>query len=234
MIIPTTGIVHLFGAAVLIFLASRFYRYYKAENNYVAKLFSYSFFLIGLSYIFSGIPSLLLIKNQIIWRISVPVYTFLLIGGWLVLAYILAYTKFRKYTWLIVGPISIFFIAIVISFITHPPFYFFIDGSVNWEIESLLGLMMFPAVLLLIIPMGISFFQQARRAEDRRVKIRAVGLGLAICWMVIPVIFDFFLLSIFRVHPIYSDLTYFIFFLVLLVTVLLTWGRPQPAHRPKV
>lgn len=96
MTIPISGIVFIFGAFVYIYLSRRFWRCYKAENNVVAKLFSYAFFLLGTYSVVVGIPSLLLIENQTIWRIIAPIYAFLLGGGYLIIGYTVGYIRFRK------------------------------------------------------------------------------------------------------------------------------------------
>lgn len=233
MIIPTTGIVFLFGAFVYLYLSRKFYQCFKLENNRVAKLFSYSFFLIGLNYIVSGIPCLLLVENQSIWRIISPIYFFLIGGGWMLLAYTVFSFKFQKYSKII----GILFVSVFITlspFIFKTPHYFFVEGALDWEIESslwFLGILIYP---LIIIPLMVIFFQEARRAIDRKIKIRSLGFGLALIWILLGMITDFFLITILKLHPVYSDLNYFIVFSILAITLIFTWFSPKSKWVKKI
>ena len=224
MIIPTSGIAFFFGAFVYIYLGRRFWRCYKAENNTVAKLFGYAFFLIGTYSLVIGIISLLLIKNQAIWRIIAPIYAFLLGGGYLIIGYTVGYIRFRKYLPFYITLLLVGLISIVTLYIIYPPSYFYTDGSLNWKINlPIMGLVIPIFVMMIIIPSIIIFFQEAKKAENKKVKIRSLGFGLALSAAFFGMISDFFLITVFGLHPIFSDLNYFIISLILLLTLVPTW-----------
>jgi len=130
--------------------------------------------------------------------------------------------------------LSIITITAIGLFIVSPPTYFYINGSLGWEIEPIIGIISFLPIVLAVIPVGIVFFQEARRAEDKRVKIRAFGLGLAMCWGIFPSIMDFILGNFFKIPPLYSDLSYLGCFLFLFITILLTWKPALPRVRVKI
>lgn len=238
MIIPTTGIVFFFGAFVFIYLARRFWQCYKLENIRIAKFFSYSFFLIGLNYIVLGIPCLLLIESQIVWRIVAPIYFFLVIGGWLLFGYAVfsvlpeRFNRFKR----IIGALFLMILIPTTSvfLIFYPPHYFYTDGTLDWEIESILVLPALIIMPLIVIPSVIIFFQEAKKAKDKKTKIRSLGFGIALIFMITGVIIDLFLITVLKLHPIYSDLNYFIVFLILAITLIITWGPPKPKWVTKI
>lgn len=235
MTIPITGIVFLFGAIVYIFSSHKFYQCWKRENNYIAKLFAYAFFLLGLHWFLNVIPCLMFIGDQaLIWRIIDPARIFFLFTGITILGYTMSYIRFPKYKWLAVILLSTITITAIWLFIISPPTYFYINGSLGWEIEPIIGIISFLPIALTVVPMGIVFFQEARRAEDKRVKIRAFGLGLAMCWGIFPSIMDFILGNFFKIPPLYSDLSYLGCFLFLFITILLTWKPALPRVRVKI
>jgi len=237
MAIPTTGIVFLFGAFIYFYLSRRFWNYYKAENNRIAKLFALAFFLLAMGFIVPSVFSLFLIENRVIWWIICPIYEGLISLGGLVIAYTVASVRFPKYLPFYIALISIALIIYVILLVIYPPFYSYINGSLNWELEKplIIGGMSFLGLgLLIFVPAAIVFFQEVKRAKEKKIKIRSIGLGLTMIWMLLVIIVDFFLLNIFKLPPVYSDLNWFTSFLLLAITLLLTWGSPRPKWVKKV
>ena len=235
MIIPTTGIVFLFGAFVFIFLTRRFWQCYRREGIDIAKFFSYSFLLIGLNYIVSGIPCLFLIENQTVWQIVYPLYVSLMIGGWFLFSYSVFWERFKNYREIIATLFSIIFLSIVFSLLVlPPPHYFYTDGTLNWEVEESLIIPAFLMMLLVIIPAIVIFFQEAKRTGNKKAKIRSLGFGIALTLIPLGVIIDFLLLTVFKVHPIYSDLNWFIMISILAITLIVTWGPPRPKYVTKI
>ena len=235
MIFPVTGIIFAFGTFVYFFLSRRFWQYYKLEGNYIAKIFSFSFFLIGLNYLFKIVPCLLLTENQTVWRIISPLGILFISAGYGLIIYIAAWMRLRKYLRFIVGLLLIVLPFLVISFVINPPHNFFIDGILTWELNQLSGLIASEFLSALIfLPIAIMFFQESKKTADKRAKIRAFGLGLAMIFFILVGMIDVTLLNVFKVHPIYSDLNYFIMFSILAVTLIWTWGAPKTKIGQKI
>ena len=238
MVIPTTGIVFLFGAFVYIYLARRFWNCYKLENNNTAKLFSYAFLSFGLGYFIQGAVSLLLIESQSVWRIISPLFGVCMAGGYGIITYAAARIKFQESLLFVktLFPLILILICIpgIIFFILSPPIYFYTDGTLNWEIKSEVAPLIFGVSSLFIVFSATVFFREAKKIQDKKGKIRAFGLGLALLWLIVAMVTDFFLLTILKVHPIFSDLNYSIMFLILAITLILTWSPPRPKWVKKI
>ncbi len=239
MVIPTTGIVFLFGAFVFIYLSRRFYQCYKAENNRVAKLFSYSFFLIGLNYIVSGIPSLLLIESHDFWKFIAPSYFCFLAAGWILLGFTVFSNRLPKYAKIIGIVASLIFIISVLPFFFQVPNYYYTDGALSWDFGQStefpqLFFISLATIPFALFPLIIIFFWEARKTTDKKAKIRSLGFGIALGFMFLGTIIDSFLLTLMKVHPIYSDLNYFVIFIVLAITLLFSWFSPRPKWVKKI
>ena len=232
--IPTTGMVFIFGAFVYLYLSGKFYQCHRAENNRIARLFSYSFLLIGLNYLICSIPCLFLIEDQAVWKIVAPIYGILTGAGWFLFFYAVMSTRFPQYTKLIGGLLFGLMLIFAPMFLVNTPHYFFVDGVLDWEVNSLLWVSFFSLFPFLTIPAIIIFFKQFKEAEDKKIKIRSLGFALATVWLLSGAVTDFFLITFLKVHPIYSDLNYFIVFSILAITLIFTWFRPMPKRVTKV
>ncbi|MFH1894526.1 MAG: hypothetical protein ABH813_01325 [Patescibacteria group bacterium] len=232
---PYTGITQIFGALVLLYLAYRFWRIYQIEKYLVAKLFSCAFLFFSLIFLTLGIPSLFFIKAQAVW-LAVMILTCLfqsLAGA--TLGYIFFYLKFPQ-----VPPKCGFFLIFLIelllvtpSFI-HPPIYFFEpSGVVGWEIDPLVGILRYLGILLFLIPIGIIYLVEAKKAAERRVKIRAYGLGLGFLGFTVVYLLDFIIFSIFDVDAKWTDISLGVCFLILLSMILLTPKMIKHSARAK-
>jgi len=237
MIIPTTGIVFLLGAFVYLYLSRRFWNCYKAENIEIAKFFSYAFFSIGLYNLIAAIPCLLLTENPLVWRIFVPIYVFFLVAGWLLLGYaVLAKIRFPKYSRILIIIFSLIIISSTLSTAAlSPPRYFFVEpGSLDWEVKLELGIAVLLMGSLIFVPSAIIMFQEMKKSKDKRAKIRSFGFGLAFLWLIMEQFSDFFIATIFELHPIYSESIHLITLLILAITLIKTWGPPPPTWVKRV
>lgn len=222
MPIPTTGLVFFFGAFVFIYLARKFQKLYKSENNLVARNFSYGFLFLGLYYFIDGLPSLFLIADQAVWRIIAPVYTFFISTGWSIIIYTVFSSKFKNLSKLVAVSMLSFVIFNTGVVIFYPPYFFFSGGSLDWEVGPAFTLSIFSTLPLLIILLVI-FFQQARITQDKTTKIRSFGLGLFIIWTLLGMINDFFLTTVLNLPAVSSDINNFIVFSILAITLIKTW-----------
>lgn len=233
-----TGLLYLYGAFIFIYLGRRFYLCYRRENNYIAKLFGIAFFSIGINYFVNSIPSLFLIDEPAVWKIVAPIYVFFMGTGWLIMCYAIVYSRMKTKPSLGLNFLKILFLVILIltvmSYIIFPPRYFYIDGVLSWESSSSLIFFMFPIILIVSIYGIIFFFQEAKKAKDKTVKIRSFGLGMTMFLMLLTAFADFILLSIFKLHPIYSDLNYSIMLTILAITLIKSWGSSSPQLVKKI
>ncbi|MDD2696887.1 MAG: hypothetical protein PHE52_01885 [Candidatus Pacebacteria bacterium] len=239
MVIPTTGLIFLFGVFVFFYLSIKFYTCYKEENNEFAKLFSYSFFLIGMNYVITSVPTLFLIDNHVVWRIIAPIYTMFVAGGWSLLGYAVFSSTFQKYSKIIGGIMLLVFVFSSLPFFFYTPNYFYTDGVLNWgfDLSSKLFFLFFaPFVVtpLILMPLIAIFFLQAKRATEKKVKIRSLGLGIAMSFMLFGMITDLILLTLTNLHPVYSDLNYLIIFTILAFTLIFSWFPPKPKYITKI
>ncbi len=240
MVIPITGLVFLFGSFVFLYLSRKFYSCYKEENNQIARYFSYGFFSIGLSYLIEVIPCLLLIEDHFVWRIVAPLYIFLYTAGWTLFAYTVFSNKFPKYSKIISFLLFFVLITTVSSYLSQVPNYYYTDGSLNWEPLFGSNLQRFSLVLsnlatfLLLIPLIIIFFSEAKKMNDIKIKIRSLGFAVALIFLFISIITDLVFVTILKVHPGYSDLVYLLMFSALASTLIYSWFPPKPKLVKKI
>ncbi len=228
---PYTGITQTFGALVLFYLAYRFFRIYQIEKYLIAKLFSCTFLLFSLIFFTLGIPSLFFIENQIIWSVASILSSIFQIVGGAILGYIFFYLRFPQISpkWGFFSMLLIELILVAPSVI-YPPFYFFeTNGVVNWKIDPLVGILRYLGILLFLIPIGILYLYEAKKAKETRIKIRTYGLGLGFLGITIAYLVDFVLLDFTNLDPKWSDIFLGLCFLILLLMILLT---PKMIKRP--
>jgi len=226
---PVTGTIQLFIFLILIYLAYRFYRVSLSEKNFISKFFSLVFILFGLIFFILGLPAIFLIENQSIWKIvviSTCLLQFLSAG---VIGYIIFYLSFPR-----ISPkwgylLSLVEIPLVLPSIIYPSFYSFGSyGVANLEIDPLAGALRYVGILIFIIPAGIVFLRQAVSAKDKRIRIRAFGLGASFLGFTAVYLSDFILVNIFKLNSIIGDLLLAGSFLILLLILILT---PRIMHR---
>lgn len=233
MTIPTTGIVFLIGAAVYFYLSDRFYRFYKKETNNIAKWFSFAMFFQGLYFLLEGFLCLFLIDSVEIWRIVNPPRIGLLIVAYLMIIYAVVRLVLPKFLPLFIFAYLILGIYTISVFVNHPPFMFYINGTLNWEIEPQVSAVLI-FLLFLNIPFIVFFFKEAKKAKDRKTKIRALGLGLMFVFWIASGLIDALLITYFKFPPIYSDLNYLIALLIVGITLIKTWGPPSEEWVKKI
>jgi len=239
MVIPTTGLTFLFGAFVFLYLGRRFYQSYKIERNPTAKLFSYSFLSIGFGYFIGGMTTLFLIDSRTVWRVVDPIYAGFLSGGWTLLAYVVFSNTFPKYSKIFAILLFILFITSVLPFCFNVPRYYYRDGALDWELVLAsplwyLSLITYFTSPFIQISLAVILFRQAKRAVDKKVKIRSLGLGIAICLSFTALIMDFIIITVFKVHPVYDDLNYLLMFSALALALLFTWFPPRSKYVTKI
>lgn len=236
MVIPTTGLTFIFGAFVFIYLSRQFFKCYKAENNKIAKYFSYSFLLLGLNYVTTGIPALFLIEDDKVWRFIAPIYYIFISAGWLLLAYTVFSIKFEKYSKVFAVFLFFVFLFCVLPFFFKIPKYYYVDGSLSWTFDSSFQFLFFTplVIIFILIPTIIFFFLEAKRTVDRKKKIRNLGFGAAMFILLLTMFIDFLLLTILKVHPAYSDLNYLVMFSILAVTLIFSWFPPREKWVTKI
>lgn len=239
MIIPTTGLVFLFGAFVFLYLSWKFYRCYKDENNRIAGFFSLSFLLIGLNYIVSGVPALLLIESHDVWKVAAPVYSSLTIGGWLLLGYAVISGKFPRYGRIIGSFFIILFLVSVSSVFFREIDYYYVDGALSWSLSPVFPFeyvffVPFAIVPVLFLPLFFIFLKEARSSLDKMIKIRSLGFCMAMGFLFLGLVIDVALLNFSNLHPVYSDFNYLVVFTTLALSLIFTWFPPKPKWLKRV
>lgn len=237
--IPTTGLIYLFGVFVFFYLSIKFYRCYKEENNRIARLFSYSFFLIGLNYVVIAAPALFLIESHDVWRILAPLYISFVSVGWLLMGYAVLSSVFPKYSKVIGIFLFLIYLMSIIPFSIYTPSYFYIDGVLDWSFDmssklSFLFFTPFIATPFVFSSLIIIFFSQAKNAKDKRARIRSLGLGIAMSFMLLSMFTDFILITMTDLHPVYSDLNALIVFAILAFSLIFSWFPPKPKYVSKI
>jgi len=239
MTIPTTGLISLFGVFVYFYLSIKFYRCYKEEDNRIAKFFSYGFFLIGLNYVVETAPILFFIDDLGVWRILAPFYVCFMTSGWVLIAYAVFSSVLPSYS----KAIGVFFSCIVLlsvfPFLFYTPKYFYVNGVLDWSFESIPHVAPFFFVPFVFTPLILSsmiiiFFLKAKNAQNRKVKIRSLGLAIAMFFMLLGMFVDLILITVGDVHPVYSDLNYLVVFTILAFTLIFSWFPPKSKYVTKI
>lgn len=221
---PYTGVTQLIGASLLFYLAYRFFRIYRTEQYLIGKFFGYTFISFGLIFSALGIPALLFVKQQIVWTICGTVgCVFQILAGAFV-GYIIFYMKFPRFRpkWGFILMLAIETLLVTPYFL-NPPFYFFEpSGVVNWEIDPLVGILRYLGIFLFLMPVGIIFLQQALTTHERKIKIRAFGIGLGFLWGVIVYLMDLVIINLTNIDIKWADIFLGIAFLCLVIALFLT------------
>lgn len=234
MVIPTTGLVFLFGSFIYFYLSRRFLVLYKKENNGTAKFFGYGFLFLGLNYLVAGVPALFLIESPAIWRLLTPLYSFFMALGWGTILYSVVSQQFKKYSKIYLFLYGIYVFLYASRLVSSPPNYYYVDGVLSWDISMSV---LFPMIFLLpfiFVVLITFFFNKARKTNDPKTRIRSFGLALAASLFLLNCFIDFILLSFLKLHPVFSDLNYLITFSTLALTLIFTWFYPPRKYVAKV
>lgn len=234
MVIPTTGLVFLFGSFVYFYLSRRFFILYKQENNNTAKFFSYGFLFLGLNYLIDGIPALFLVENPAIWRFITPLYSFLLVLGWGVIFYSIVSLKFKKYSKIYSFLYAIYIFLYLSGLISNPPHYYYVSGVLSWEISMPVLLPLIFLTPLISILLITFFFKEGRKTKDPKAQIRSFGLALFSLFVLLSSFTDLVLITFLKVNPVFSDLNYLVTFSILALTLIFTWFYPSKKYVTKI
>lgn len=228
-----TGTAYLTLLFSLGYLIYRFFQYWKKEKDVTAKqslCFAGFFWLFVLVNTISG---LFFADNPFFLEKTRGVGAFFQAFAFAIMAYHIIYIKFPKVSpWLGFVPVLILGLIAAILTLTVIPFNPFLDpsGAINWGYPS--GLFATPVSALrfflffvTFIPLIIILFSQIKKSEDPHLKGKALGMGLALLFILVGASFDFLFIYIFNLNPIWRDMVFIVCSAIFLVTLILTLPR---------
>lgn len=221
MAFPISGSIHFFGFLVFLFLGVRFLDVYRKEKNKIAKFFGLTLLFVGLSRLFISLSALPPTKGQsllVIFELTERIFVLI---GTVLLGYMIYFIKFPKHAKKIAAIFSLIALIVFLGFFLNPPKLSINESGVfTWTPPLIPSILNFLLILVIMVPGIILFFKEAKIAESKKARIRALGLGLAMLWIIIPGVLDFFFASL---NPLYSEISYLIFYLILAVTLISTY-----------
>ncbi len=205
-----TGIIYLFTALVFGIGAYKFYKVWQEQKNFISKIFAYLMGLIAAFLFLDGLfGGIIFVNNQ-------EVGDFVTAAGFLpgafisgILGYLAFYLKFSqispKYGFFLMFSFSIIVGIINVIYPTHT--FFEPSKFINWEVHPLVGILRSLTFIIPSIPITIVFFQQAKSATEKRIKIRSFLLGTTFAGGVIGSTYDLLISGFAKSNAMISDLT---------------------------
>jgi len=224
MVLPVSGIVHLFGFFVILLFGLRSLFIAKKENIKIALFFGIGFVLLALGRLFLATPALLFLEDKVIWFWCEIIQRSSLVIGFAFLGYAIFLGTFLKKH---VNKIFVFLLLIsfiiIIGFFLNPPHYFIREnGVLDWEnIPVVFAFLNFIYILILCIFAIFIFLKEAYLARDKKIKVRSLILALVFFWVILPALFDFIVVPFLKVNPIVSEINYFICYFLILMSVVI-------------
>lgn len=228
-----TGIAYLILLFVLGYLFYRLFHYWKKERDPASKQALYIVIFFGLFVLNAAISGLFFADNPIILEKAARINVFIQAFIFAVLAYHVIYLKFSKISpWFGFIPIFILGLIAAILSVTNLQISPFLEasGAINWGFSSssmavfVLLLRVFIS-LVTLIPLIIIFLLQFKNSENHLIRKKSLGIGLVFLFVLIGALLDFLFIRIFRLDPIWRDITFIICSFILLITLVLTLPR---------
>lgn len=224
MVFPISGAVHFFGFFALLSFAIKSFLLAKKELNKIALFFGIGFCLISLSRLFLAIPSLMFLEKQKLWFVFEMIERSFLVIGFSFLGYaIFLPTRLKRHINKIFVLFILISIIIVLGFYFHPPEYFIEkNGILNWRnVPFVFVIINFIFVLFISGCAIFLFLREFYRSNSKKVKARSLVIALVFVWAILPAILDFFVVPLFNIAPIVSEINYFICYFLILLTIII-------------
>jgi len=226
-----TGFAYLILFFALGFLAYRLFQYWQREKDIVSKLLFIFTALFSLFALIKTIGGLFFANDQAFLVGTINIGAFIQVPAFAAIAYFVIYVKFPKISplW---GVIPIFVLGLVAATLTvATPSYPFLEesGAITWGFSlGLSSILRFFLFFVIFIPGVVIFFQQFRTSKNPYVKRKALGLTLSLIFALLFTCFDFLLIGLLKLDPIWRDICSIIIGIILFITLLLTLPRPLP------
>ena len=231
MYFSLTGISYLIILIALVFLAYRFYHYWRDKQDFTSKLF---FFFACSLCLFMGVRTFVVLfflnNEKVLLGSLYPVAFFQIISA-VIGVFIVSNIKFPKISpWIL--PSIIFFIGLItltlLHFANYSSAYVSDLGSVIWKrgVESpfdyIYSLLRTLILAIGFIPLMVVMFQKVKETEDKTLKKRSFGLGIILLIGSTIGLWDFIFISMFDLGPIFRDISMAILGILLFFVVLVT------------
>ena len=227
-----TGIAYLTLFLVLLFLAYRFFQYWKKEKSTVSRLWFYIIVLVEIFTLSKALVGLFFSNNTLFLEMSMNVAAFVQAFIFATLAYLIIYLKFPKISpWFGFAPVLVLgLIAHLLTVMTSFDPRLESTGSINWGFPSgefvlLTSILRLFLALLIFIPLIIIFFQEFKTSQSPSARGKSIGLFLAIIFGSLVGLLDFLLVSFLKVDPIWRDISTIAIAIILFVTLIFTLPR---------
>lgn len=222
-----TGIAYFFLFCSVLYLISRFYKYWEKSRDTLSKLFLYFISIINLFFFLKMIVCLFFVNNPEILEKSIVAGALIQAFAMATIIYAIFYLKIPSLSpW--IGFSFVLFLGTVSAFLTslidfNP--YLSASGSIDWGIpsESLffatsaLRIFLF---LITFLPLLIIFIQQFLKSEDAYVRTKTFGMIAALVFAFVISSLDFFLIGIFKLDPLWRDVNSVILSVILIISLL--------------
>jgi len=229
-----TGIAHLILLFALGYLAYRFFQYWKKEKDVISKFSFYIVLLFGLFVFSKVIGGLFFATNSRFLERTIDAAAFFQAFAFAIMAYLVIYIKFPKISpWFGFIPILILglIVTILTSIISFNPFLE-PSGAINWGFPSnplnfIVSILRAFLFFITFTPLIIISLNQFKTSEDPYLKRKALGMSLFFLLILPTALFDFFLITIFKLDPIWRDIGFITVSITLFITLLLTQRLPR-------
>lgn len=233
-----TGTAYLVIFLALSYLIYRFLRFFKRKGTSVSKLL---FFLLSPIWIFvliRAIGGLFFADNTGFLKSTIGLGAFLEAISFAVGAYLIFYIKFPRISpWFATTAVLILG-GITVILTINAPFQPFLEnsGAINWgtaNVDLLLPVLRFLLFTSVFLPLIIITFQNLKISIDPELKDNAIKLMLILFLGLVVVFFDFIVVNILKMDPIWRDFSLISFGLIYLLSIFISKKLIFPQNNKK-
>ncbi len=225
MLVSITAFSYLAGLISFILLTWRFFFYIKAENTVTSRMFFLFSASMTVFLAITAFVTLFLFESVSALRFAVITAAFFQGLAMSFLGYMIVFLKFKSFSPKL--GFSIIFILTIIStllaaLMSYEPVFNGVASSIEWGVPFAVSIPRAIALFITFIPVGYIFIQQSVTAQERHLKVRALGMGFIMFLSFAAGFVDFILEQLLSLGPASSDYALSVVFGVLVLIIVFT------------
>ncbi|HEA84576.1 MAG TPA: hypothetical protein ENI04_01175 [Candidatus Wildermuthbacteria bacterium] len=236
MPVSITAISYLAGLIAFILLTWRFFSYVRAENTVTSRMFFYFSVSFTVFLAITAFVTLFLYESTLSLRFAVITAAFFQGLGMSFLGYMIVFLKFKSFSPKL-GFAIIFLLTIISTLLavilSYEPVLSEAASAIEWGVPFAISIPRAIALFITFIPVGYIFIQQSVTAQERHLKIRALGMGFIMFLSFAAGFVDFILEQLLNLGPVSSDYALSVVFGILVLIIVFTQTK-LPSYVKKV
>lgn len=218
-----TGLSYLIGSVVLALLAMRFFRYWKQERSFAARMLFFFVLFLFFFFIFTAILTLFFAYSTPALRLAVIEAVILQGIALSFLGYLLLRLKVPSISPFL-GPVCILSVsgvcAVLAILLPYVPRFVPEELIIQWNAPMIVSVPRTVIFFLTFLPLAWVFFQEYRTTQEAKAKERAFGFAVAMSIGFLMGSFDFVFEQVFGLSEVVSDIVSNVAFGILLFAIL--------------